>query len=295
MLTITRFFVAIPALVGFTLAAPSAHAQAAPAPSEAAVADSVELKNGGYLRGLIVEVDPASHVSLRMPDGQIRRIPVADIESADRGGKSLALVPPPAGAAPAAAASAVAPAAAAAAPGTSSSPGAPSAPPVKRPSELEHILAGIPGPRVKLAVEANRSAFLERRIGEPDENAVAYHLVCKLPCQVELPADDRVPYRVSNLRLSPTNWFTLPKYNARVRVDLASDMWPVWTRSMLVSGVLFGVTGGAFVGINELSGEKQWARTTGYALLGVGGACLIASGLFALFSPRTSYSLERTP
>jgi uncharacterized membrane-anchored protein YitT (DUF2179 family) len=72
-------------------------------------------------------------------------------------------------------------------------------------------------------------------------------------------------------------------------------MWPVWTRSMLVGGVLFGVTGGAFVGINELTGEKQWARTTGYVLLGVGGACLIASGLFALFSPRTSYSLERTP
>jgi hypothetical protein len=64
---------------------------------------------------------------------------------------------------------------------------------------------------------------------------------------------------------------------------------------MLVGGVLFGATGGAFVGINELSGEKAWARTTGYVLLGVGGACLLASGLFALFSPRTSYSLERVP
>lgn len=291
----TRFFVAIPALVGLQLATTEVRAQAAPTPSEAAVADSVELKNGGYLRGLIVEVDPASHVSLRTPDGQIRRIPVAEIEAADRAGKPLALTPPPTGTTPTAAA----PAAAAAAPTgpapNTARPAAPVAPPVKRQSELEHILAGIPGPRVKLAVQANRSAFLQRRIGEPDENAVAYHLVCKLPCEVELPAEDRVPYRVSNLRLSPTEWFTVPKYNARVRVDLASDMWPVWTRSMLVSGVLFGVTGGAFVGINELSGEKQWARTTGYALLGVGGACLIASGLFALFSPRTSYSLERVP
>lgn len=293
MLTITRFFVAIPALVGLPLATSEVRAQTAPAPSEAAVADSVELKNGGYLRGLIVEVDPASHVSLRTPDGQIRRIPVGEIEAADRGGKPLALTP--ASAPPGAAAPAVAAAAPAASPPPGAAEPAKLAAPAKRQSELEHILAGIPGPRVKLAVEANRSAFLERRIGEPDENAVAYHLVCKLPCAVELPAEDRVPYRVSNLRLSPTDWFAVPKYNARVRVDLASDMWPVWTRSMLVSGVLFGVTGGAFVGINELSGEKQWARTTGYALLGVGGACLIASGLFALFSPRTSYSLERVP
>ncbi|HEV8549508.1 MAG TPA: hypothetical protein VGQ57_10780, partial [Polyangiaceae bacterium] len=141
----------------------------------------------------------------------------------------------------------------------------------------------------------NRSSFLERRIGDTDEDAVAYHLVCKLPCQVALPVNDPVPYRVANLRLLPTDWFLLPKYNAKVKVDLASDMWPIWTRSTLIGGFLFGVTGGAFLGINAATGQKDWARDTGYVFLGLGGACFLASGLFALFSPHTTYTLERAP
>ena len=250
------------------------------------MADAVELKNGGYLRGLIVEFDPATHVSLRMPDGQIRSIPVAEIESAERGGKALSFAPaPPVAAAVVAATPTVA---------NSAAPAVVPAP-KHAPSELERILAAIPGPRVTLEASANRSAFLERRIGETDENAVAYHLVCKLPCRVELPVGDLVPYRVANLRLDPTDWFQVPKSNARVRVDLTSDMWPIWTRATLVGGFFFGATGGAFLGINELSGKKDWARDTGYVLLGVGGACFIASGILALFSPHTSYTLEPTP
>ncbi len=295
--------VAIPGLLGFSLATPGLKAQTAPAPapvpapapapvsapasSEAGVADAVELKNGGYLRGLIVEVEPGSHIGLRMPDGQVRRIPVAEIASADRGGKPLALGAP-AGDAPKAGAAAVAVVPTAAAP-------PPVVPGRRANAELDRILAAIPGPRIKLTAESNRSAYLQRRIGEADENTVAYHLVCKLPCIVELPAADPVTYRVSNMRLDPTDWFEVPKYNARMRVDLTSDMWPVWTNAMLVGGVVFGVTGGAFLGINALTGQEPWARDTGYVLVGVSGAFFVASGLFWLLSPKTSYTLERMP
>jgi hypothetical protein len=288
-MTRTRLLVAIPALVGFSLATLPARAEPPAAPSEAAVSDAVELKNGGYLRGLIVEVVPGSHVSLRLPDGQVRRIPLVEIASAERSGKPLELEPST-GTVPAPAATgatAAAPLAAGATAAAASSG--------KQPTELDRVLAAIPGRRVKLELDANRSSFLQRRIGEEDENAVAYHLVCKLPCQVELPAGDPVPYRVANMRLDPTDWFRVPQYNARMKMDLNSDMWPIWRNTMVVSGFVFSATGGAFLGINALTGQEPWARDTGYVLLGVGGASFIAAGLLWLFSPHSSYTVERMP
>jgi hypothetical protein len=297
-MTKTRLLVAIPALLGFSLATPKAHAQPAPASSEAAVSDAVELKNGGYLRGLIIEVQPGSHLSLRLPDGEVRRIPVAEVASAERGGKPVELA--------AVAAGGTVPATAAAPPGATgqappaaplaaAAPAATTAAASKSTAELDRILSAIPGPRVKLELDANRSSFLQRRIGEEDENTVAYHLVCKLPCRVELPAGDPIQYRVGNMRLDPTDWFHVPKYNVRMHVDLASDMWPVWQNTMLVSGVVVGLTGASFLGINALTGQEAWARNTGYVLLGVSGASFVAAGLFWLFSPHSTYTIERMP
>jgi hypothetical protein len=297
--TITRLLVAIPALVGFSLATATANGQAPPAAGESALTDAVELKNGGYLRGLILEVDPTSHLSLRLPDGQVRRIAIADVASAERGGRPLNLA---AGATPApATATPIAPSPAAPPPVATPAPTAPAparaqpGSPPRVEAELEKIISAIPGPRVRLEAHANRSSFLERRIGDADDDIIAYHLVCKLPCRVDLPAGDVVPYRIANLRLQPTDWFQLPKHNARIEADLASDMWPVWTKSMLVGGIVFGLVGGSMLGINELSGKKPWARDTGLVLSGVSGAFFLTSGLFWLFSPETSYTVERTP
>ncbi len=293
-MTTSRQLAAIPVLCGLSLAVFSSSARAQSNVADASLTDAVELKNGGYLRGLIVEVEPASHLSIRLPDGQIRRIPVAEIESADRNGKPIALsaqASAPAAPAPSTSAAAATPASTT----PNAAPAAPSTPPPPAQSELDGILAKIPGPRVRIEAEANRTAFLERLIGEPDEDAVGYHLVCKLPCRVDLPSADLQRYRIANLRLQPTDWFHLPKYDARVHADLASDMYPIWERSMVIGGFVFGAIGGSFLGINELSGKKEWARDTGYVIAGVGGAFLVTSGIFWLFSPRTSYSLERAP
>lgn len=291
-MTLFRQLVAIPVLCGLSLAAVSIPAAAQSAVADASLTDAVELKNGGYLRGLIVEIDPASHVSIRLSDGQVRRIPVAEIESADRDGKPIALN----GAAQAPATPAPPASAAATAPNVPpATPAAPAAPAATTQNELDAILAKIPGPRVHIEAEASRTAFLERLIGEPDDDAVGYHLVCKLPCRIDLPAADLQRYRIANLRLQPTDWFHLPQHNARLHADLASDMYPIWERSMLIGGFVFGAIGGSFLGINELSGKKPWARDTGYVVAGVGGAFLLTSGIFWLFSPRTSYSVERVP
>jgi hypothetical protein len=283
--------VAIPVLVGFSLATRTLSAQTPPSESvtETSLADAVVLKDGSFLRGLIVELEPASHVSLRLPSGEVRRIPMTEVASVERGGKPVTLggAPAPTATTPGAA-TAAAPVVAAPAPANPSTAAA-----APDQTELDRILAAIPGPRIRLEARANGPAFLQRRIGDDQEGVVAYHLVCKLPCGVDLPAADTTPYRIGMARLQPTDWFALPKYDAHVKADLVSAMYPVWMRSMLVGGFVFGVTGGAFYGINELSGKKEWARDTGFVLMGLGGACFVASGLFWLFSPQTSYVIEK--
>jgi hypothetical protein len=49
-------------------------------PLNIARGDTVLLKNGGRVMGLLMEVDPDGHVSLRLADGTVRKIPWADVK-----------------------------------------------------------------------------------------------------------------------------------------------------------------------------------------------------------------------
>src|SRR5690349_22140073 len=118
-----RQLAAVPVLCGSLLAAFPTTAQAQSAAADPSLTDAVELKNGGYLRGLIVEVDPASHLTMRLPDGQVRRIPIAEVASADHGGKPINLGAAPSPPAPTPSAVPAAPA-----PTPAATPAAPAAP-----------------------------------------------------------------------------------------------------------------------------------------------------------------------
>ena len=244
-----------------------------------ALADAVEMKNGAYLRGLILEVDPASHLTLKLPTGEIRQIPISEVAAAERSGKPLKL---PESAAPAAVPSAPLPKA---------------PPPTADPSqrEIERLLATIPGPRVKLTLHANRDAFLERQIGGADSDYVAYHLVCKVPCQLELPALDPVPYRLDGRRTEATEWFQLPRYNARVEANLVSNMWPLWPKALLVGGFIFGLTGGGMLAGWALADGSDAVRDVGIGLAVTGGVFFVASGVMFLVRPESSFKVERQP
>jgi hypothetical protein len=282
-------------LVSFLLAAlvaPEVRAQApasAPKADQARLADAVELKNGAYLRGLILEVDPASHLTIELPTGEVRKIPVAEIAAAERSGKPLKFVEssaPPA--APAAAPVAAAPA---------------NTKPPER--ELDRILSAIRGPRIKLTLEANEEAFFERRIGsklaEQTTGAsgltgtVGYHLVCQVPCTAELPALDSVVYRIDGDRTEPTDWFRLPRYNARIKADLVSNMWPIWPRAMLVGGTIFSLVGGGMLAGWALADGSDGVRNVGIGLAATGGVFFLASGVLFLTRPHSTYEIERMP
>ena len=265
-----------------------------PKSDPAALADAVELKNGAYLRGLILEVDPASSLTIKLPTGEVRKIPVGEIASAERSGRPLKFVEPatPA-AAPAAPAAPPTPTATAGVAAATTARAAPAAAPPQR--ELDRILAGIPGPRVRLKLDANRPSFLERRIGSELSDYVAYHFVCELPCTAELPANDPVPYRLDGDATEATEWFQLPRYNAKVRGELVSNMWPIWPRAMLVGGVLFSLVGGGMIAGWALTDGAPAVRDVGIGLAATGGVFFLASGIMFLARPESSFEIERQP
>jgi hypothetical protein len=61
------------------------------------VDDTVFLKNGGRLRGLVVEESATAGVRLKMPDGSIRTIPAKDVEHVTLGAQAPAPPPAPVG------------------------------------------------------------------------------------------------------------------------------------------------------------------------------------------------------
>jgi hypothetical protein len=268
--------------------APEVRAQApAPEPKadQAALADAIELKNGAYLRGLILEVDPASHLTLKLPTGEVRKIPVAEIVSAERSGRPLKFTESTAPSTPA-----QAPAGA-----TGTAPSTPTVPTEAPKRELDRLLLAVPGPRIKISVNANRDAYLERRIGSAESAYTAYHFVCQLPCTTELPALDPVPYRIDGDSTEATEWFQLPRYNARVRGELVSNMWPIWPRAMLVGGVLFSLVGGGMIAGWALADGAPAVRDVGIALAATGGVFFLTSGIMFLARPESSYQIERQP
>ncbi len=85
-----------------------AFAQSAPSPAATAATaapagDVIHLKNGGQLRGTIVDVIPGSHARIQLATGEVATIPWADIarvESASRPSTAPAPAPTPTPAAP---------------------------------------------------------------------------------------------------------------------------------------------------------------------------------------------------
>jgi hypothetical protein len=261
-------------------------------PSQAgAVADAVELKNGAYLRGLILEVDPTSHLTLKLPSGETRKIPIAEIASAERSGKPLKLgaaaepaVRPVVAPSPP---SSTAPAATESAPPATPAPAPP--PPTR---EIDRLLAAIPGPRVKLSFTSNEGAFLEREIGQSSSTLVGYHVVCQVPCKLELPALDPIRYRIDGNRTEATEWFKLPQRDARLHAELASDTWGLWPPGLLVAGTVLALVGGGMIAGYAVADGSEGVRNVGIGLAAGGGVLLTTSGVLYLVRPTSTLSIE---
>lgn len=289
-------------------AAQAGNSPAVGAPS--GIEDSVELKSGAFLRGMISEFEPGSHLTLILPGGTPRRFDLAQVERATRGGKVLktgANAQPTVGASASANES---PNQGGANPTTAESvpsSGQENAPakaaqdsaldPALDPGpevigSTARLLAAIPGPRVTLKITANRGAMLQRQISV-DESALAYSLVCRVPCTVKLPTSDKTPYRIGETRLQNTDWFQVPPSDTHLHANLVSHTWNDWPTIAFVGALVVGTLGALTLGANELWVEKDGMRIAGFATLGVAGGLLLTSGGLALFGPQTK--LESQP
>lgn len=74
-----RTFVTAFSLVSFSFAPVATESQAQASP------DVVELRNGGLVRGTIVENIPGSHVTIQLITGEVRRFPMAEVLRVGRG------------------------------------------------------------------------------------------------------------------------------------------------------------------------------------------------------------------
>lgn len=258
---------------------PPADTPAAAPVSETSLVDTVELQNGAYLRGLIVELDPERHLLFRLADGTVKTIPLAELKRVEQAGRELTLpqrepapseLPPPAAGPPA----------------------LPQHPAfhLNPDSSLAQELKLIPGPRVKLEIQANQPAQLQRRI-HSDSEFTSYYQVCSAPCQLELPAQDPALYRIGSLRTDPTEWFQLPQRDSRLDAELVHSSWASWPRATFIGGAILTGIGGAFLGAYALS-DKNWTRDTGIIVGSIGVTALLTSGILWLVRPHSQVTVS---
>lgn len=223
-------------------------ADAQPAPEQ-----SVWLKNGGFLRGALVELVPNDHVTLQLVTGEIRRIPAADI---DRMTGTTAAAPP--------ASSAPAPAASAPAPPASASASA--APAVS--ARNDSVVVRLVGPA---AVELQ---------GRPRLDRGPWGNLCKMPCDQAFPVIDR-EFRVAGEGISPSRVFVIEPGERPVKLAInpgQSSTYRAGTLSFLagVPVLLVGGVGLAFGSGSNIEHHDE-IRTAGLITAIAGGALLLTA------------------
>lgn len=252
--------------------APVAADNVAPAdPSGAATApagaDEVLLRNGGMLRGDVVELIPDDHVTVLVA-GERRVIPWAEVETVNRGKY-----------------------------GASPSP-APAPSPVVAPAATPPADAPAMGkPRVHLEVRRNRSIEMQRIVGGlyasgygVSMSGVSWETVCASPCDQVVDASSGVPFVLGNSPITFSKKFKLNDRSGDVHIDVKPG-----SAGLMVGGVLAAGFGGGFaVGgpmLWALSDENDSFRRSGIILTAV-GVPLLAAGIVMLVLGRTRFKIR---
>ncbi len=245
-----------------------APAQPVYSPPPAGATDTVVLKNGGMIRGTLIEVLPNDHATVQLPSGQSAIIQWGEIHHIERGG------------APAAA------------------PVAPQAAPAQK---LANTTASMSGPTALVHIESSRPVTLDRRNPGDDEPWVT---ACESPCDVQLPLNN--DYRIVGQGIWASSEFDLegqPGQRVVIKVNPATRL--ARTAGIVVAGVgLLAITIGvyvvAFAALAKCAGSVTSAcksDSTGGTAVGVvlilgGVAAMAVGGVMVLVNWRTGQSQE---
>jgi len=221
-------------------------------------ADELVLKNGGMMRGDVVEMIPGSHVVIVVA-GESRTIPWAEVERVDRNKHT----PKPIEVAP-----------------------SPSIPPT--------IPTGV---RVHLDVRRGKTVELQRLVGGlyasgygMTVSGMSWNTVCASPCDRVIDTSGGQAFVLGNNPFVFSRKFRLENRRGTVRIDVKPG-----SGTLIAFGIIFtGIGGGLAIGgplLLAVSGSTPSFRTPGIILTAV-GLPMLAVGIPMLVFGRTRYKFR---
>ncbi len=235
------------------LAPPSAPPSAQPPPVPGN--DVLHLRNGGLMRGTIVELLPNDHATLLLPTGQSAIVQWSAIERVERNAPATA------------------------APTPTPSPAASSLPPAPSPRH--------PPDTILVHIQSTRTVTLERRSADGVTSA------CTTPCDQWLPVSDT--YRVTGRAITSSGWFGLdgqPGDRVVLSVSTGTKVGFYAGGVVATGGVVLDVLGlmtlAAAKQDQDSTDPNLQSQAKGTAAFGglllVGGVAMTVVGLYVLFT-----------
>ena len=238
----------VAAAAAFATAGRADDTDSAPTPVVIALPDTVYLKNGGLLRGTLIDVIPGVQARIKLPTGEVSIIPWSEIARIDA--RSTPVTPEPS---------------------VPRAPPAPVPPPAKA-----HVL----GPTVVVHLESSKPVKLERY----DAERPNWDELCASPCDIPVPADGE--YRIVGNGVLPSSGFHLePSADGRVVLDVSSSsrFWRDAGGGMLGGGILTALYGHVWYGMGaSFDGQPDAATQSvanGYKT--VGAVLMVGGGVIA--------------
>jgi hypothetical protein len=230
----------------------------------------VWLRSGGFVRGTLIELAPGSHVTVRLPSGEVRKIPQAEIDRTLTQGASPAVGG--GSAAPSAMASTAVPLAPR---GRDAVPSVPAVPP------------GAPSAVGVRIVSTWENTVLQAR---PHLERVPWESICTAPCDASVVVADR-ELRVAGQGMTPSQAFLLApgQGTTRIQVKPGSESTRNLGRIALFAGIPVALVGG--VGLGLAAGtdvEPHDAFAVGGLVTALVGGALVLAALPLLASGTTT-------
>jgi hypothetical protein len=248
--------------------APQAPVYTTPPPGTAGTPDTVVLKNGGMIRGTLVEVLPNDHATVQLPSGQSAIIQWGEIHHIARGG-----APTPA-------------------PGPSNAPPAP----------MPNATAPMSGPTVLVHIETQRRVTLDRRNPGDDQPWVT---ACESPCDAQLPLNN--DYRIVGEGIWASSEFELegsPGQRVVIKVNPATRFARtagIVTAAVGLTAAVVGIyivavaaTANCLNTVNTTTGcnSSGGGTTVGWVIVAAGLVTAGVGGVLILMNLRTGQSQE---
>jgi hypothetical protein len=228
--------------------------------------DVVYLKDGGRIRGTVMEERPDRGVTIRLADGSVRSVPTDEVKIVDYGEalthpQALTPLPSPTPVPP---------------------QEAPRGPLTSAPVKLESN-----NPTITLDEVLSESAYNGEHDTPYGYMSVAmygstWRTRCTVPCGERLPLN--VTYRIGGSGVHTSSSFVLPRGDGpmTLHVQAGSDAGNRWGKTLTVVGLLSAIPGAILLPVGIVETETKSDRSLGQTATQIGAATLIAGGVLLI-------------